>query len=331
MDWNSLIYNGLGSATASIISRLLTHPLDTAKARLQAVHSSSNTVRYKGTLDVLQQTVRREGIMALYGGFGAIVIGGTPGTMLYLCSYDFTKDFLSKLASDDHAIAPRWNLPDFTIHFLSGMIAETVACTVYVPVDVIKERLQVQQNSSSSTSFNYKGSFDAYKQIMKLEGFSGIYKGYGATLASFGPFSAFYFLFYEKAKSSAQVYRGVFHGNDKNHSTTDSSSSLIHSMDSLPFPYIVLCSSLAGAMAAWLTSPLDMAKLRLQIQRGSQSKSYRNMIDCLLQTYNQEGLTGLWRGAGARVIHFAPATAITMSCYEQCRAYYAQHLQFRNF
>jgi len=318
MDWNNLIVNGFGSATASIISRLVTHPLDTAKARLQSYNSSNSGVRYKGTIDVLRRTAQTEGISALYGGFGAIVVGGTPGTMIYLCSYDICKDYLTKLSSD--ADESRWTLPDFSVHFLSGMLAETVACTVYVPVDVIKERCQVQQNISSppsSTSFNYKGSVDALKQILKSEGLRGIYKGYGATLASFGPFSALYFLFYEKAKVLAQRYHGI-------------SDPKFSRADSLPFAYTVVSSSSAGALAAWITSPLDMAKLRLQIQRGTKNPSnlvYTSMMDCLVQTYKVEGLRGLWRGSGARVLHFAPATCITMTVYEECRIFYAQVLQ----
>jgi len=318
MDWNNLVYNGLGSATASIISRILTHPLDTAKARIQTTSNAdkNSTTRYKGTVDVLRRTIQTEGVLALYGGFKAIVIGGTPGTMLYLCSYDICKDYLS---------TTRWNMPDFSVHFVSGMVAETIACVVYVPVDVIKERLQVQQNIPSiSSTFQYKGSYDALKQILKSEGLGGIYKGYGATLASFGPFSALYFVFYEKTKSLAQRYHGTFLN------TNLQSSTHAQNADSLPFPYIVACSSAAGAAASWLTSPLDMAKLRLQIQRGSNNNAsnplYRNIIDCLTQTYKGEGLAGLWRGAGARVLHFTPATCITMSVYEQCRAYFASHI-----
>jgi hypothetical protein len=75
-------------------------------------------------------------------------------------------------------------------------------------VDVVKERLQVQSifvprptspsNSSSSASARrYNGSIDALNKIMREEGLRGIYKGYGATLLSYGPFSALYFMFYE--------------------------------------------------------------------------------------------------------------------------------------
>jgi len=83
MNQHDLLVNALGSATAGIMSRLLTHPLDTAKARLQAPVSVN--VRYRGPIDALYRTFRKEGIKGLYRGFGAIVVGGTPGTMIYLC------------------------------------------------------------------------------------------------------------------------------------------------------------------------------------------------------------------------------------------------------
>ena len=42
-------------------------------------------------------------------------------------------------------------------------------------------------------------------QIMVYEGIAGLYRGYGATLASFGPFSALYFVFYERVRGWAGI------------------------------------------------------------------------------------------------------------------------------
>lgn len=92
----------------------------------------------------------------------------------------------------------------------------------------------------------------------------------------------------------------------------------------LPLPWIILSSASAGALASFLTSPLDMAKLRLQIQRGNGNKGivYKGIVDCLRQAYRQDGIIkGLFRGAGARVLHFVPATTVTMTCYESCRSF----------
>lgn len=77
------------------------------------------------------------------------------------------------------------------------MFAETIACMIFVPIDVIKERRQVQ---SDLKTFSYSSDIDAIRQISKVEGVRGMYKAYGATVFSFGPFSALYFMFYEHIK-----------------------------------------------------------------------------------------------------------------------------------
>jgi hypothetical protein len=317
----SLIANALGSAAAGIIGRIFTHPLDTAKARLQAPGEIFAN-RYQGPIDVLVQTSRNEGIRGLYRGFGAVIVGGTPGTVVYLCSYDIAKTRLPQLASNDNSYNDTRQDGNFVVHFCSGMIAETVACLIYVPVDVIKERMQVQQAShANNTGTYYRNFFDAISQISRNEGLAGIYRGYGATLMSFGPFSALYFVFYEKAKAMT-----------RNHwLTQDTPLEETHLTSeyrmNIPFHWIVICSASSGALASWLTSPLDMAKLRLQVQRGksyeletSSTTHYRGVIDCLRHSMQTGGMRGLFRGAGARVLHFAPATTITMSTYEFCRS-----------
>lgn len=183
----NIISNALGSAAAGIIGRIVTHPLDTAKARLQSLSGAS----YRGPADVLIQTFRSEGIRGLYRGFPTVIAGGTPGTIIYLCGYDIFKDQIS--AAFNPTKNGQKNGDSFVVHFTAGILAETVACVIYVPVDVIKERLQIQ---SSKDSLQYKGGWDALVKICKTEGPLGIYKGYGATLASFGPFSALVCIFH---------------------------------------------------------------------------------------------------------------------------------------
>ena len=304
----SFFITSLSSATSSIISRLVTHPLDTAKARLQVPISVKNcafgsNMMYNGISDVIKKTYMGEGVKGLYRGFGVILVGGTPGTMIYLGCYEKFRDKIDFGRLEQN----------FITHFASGILAETVACIIYVPVDVIKERLQVQSLSpkihANEKRFTYTGSFDAATKIMKYEGLRGLYKGYIPTLVSFGPYSALYFMFYEMAKDKVSQF--------------NRSRSL---PSDLLFWQIVCVSAGSGALASWLTSPLDLAKLRLQIQRSNYNKGsstevlYKGIADCLYQAYNLDGgLRGLFRGALARVIHFVPSITITMSCYETFR------------
>jgi hypothetical protein len=62
--WEPIVSNALGSAGAGILSRILTHPLDTVKARLQAEGHS-----YRGPFEALQKTYTLEGLGGLYRGF----------------------------------------------------------------------------------------------------------------------------------------------------------------------------------------------------------------------------------------------------------------------
>ena len=193
----------------------------------------------------------------------------------------------------------------FAAHFISGLLAETLSCMLWVPIDVVKERLQVQSNASSGVG-KYKGNIHAVKTILRTEGFRGVYKGYGATVASFGPFSALYFMFYEKLKAlSPRVWK-----------VEDSSQ--------LPFESALLSGAVAGGMASLLTNPLDMAKLRIQVQRGNRTSpafqfNYRNIVHGVSEIARKEGPRGLFKGAGARIAFHAPATAITIALYEECK------------
>lgn len=84
-----------------------------------------------------------------------------------------------------------------TISFSAAIIAEVVSCVIWLPVDVIKERLQVQ---NLLKTYHYKNSWDAAIQISKNEGFLALYKAYGATILSFGMFGGINLACYEKCK-----------------------------------------------------------------------------------------------------------------------------------
>jgi hypothetical protein len=81
---------------------------------------------------------------------------------------------------------------------------------------------------------------------VKNEGLRGLYRGYVATLSSFGPFSALYFLIYEESKAFTARYK---------------QSTIYSASDNF------ICATAAGAFASFLTNPLDLGKLRFQVQR----------------------------------------------------------------
>merc|ERR1712216_401504 len=221
---NSMWVTVGASALAGIIGRTPVHPLDTCKARLQ-VQTSIGATSYRGMIDAAQRILAAEGWRGLYRGFPMAAAGSIPGTAMYLGGYEALKERLAPVCGTG-----------FVTHFAAGFGAETMSCLVWVPVDVVKERLQVQRPGDA---MGYSGTVDAISTIWRSEGVRGVYKGYGATLLSFGPYSAFYFLFYEQLRLIA------------------TSTCHVAAAQDLPSWATLACASSAGALAALVSNPLD--------------------------------------------------------------------------
>jgi hypothetical protein len=297
-----------------------------------AERSGGDSVVYRNWTHGLRVVARTEGLRGLYRGLGPTMLGSMPASCLYFTTYDLVK---SRLMQSEGT--------PFEEAMVGGMTAELVSCLIWVPVDVIKERMQIQvfdpARASASVSGSvigprvepvpsapaagsaagspggrapfYKDGGDAVRKILRSEGVTGLYRGYGATVLSFGPYSALNFMMYEQLK--AMFEKRLDARPKKRH------------MAEMPTAVYVLCGSLAGATAALVTNPLDLVKLRLQVQRqgpyvqGSPER-YRHMGDGLVKLWRREGLRGYLRGAGARVAFSAPSAAVNLALFEELQA-----------
>jgi hypothetical protein len=107
-----------------------------------------------------------------------------------------------------------------------------------------------------------------------------------------------------------------------------------------PHLYLVCNDSaaLAGGIASYITNPLDLAKLRLQVQRSTKiatAASTGNVQAAALSNTQSEvvsttyamlkhliktgGFLSLFRGGFTRAFFHAPNTAITMTVYEKLK------------
>jgi hypothetical protein len=307
-DRASLV-SAISGIIGSTCGKAFSHPIDTVKARLQ-VTSGATLNKGQGSviLNVANDVIKSEGVRGLYRGLPTALIGGIPGAFMYFGAYEFWKNHTLKIEYfKNHS---------FISYLTAGIFAETCACMVFVPTDVLKERLQVQ---TKLKMYEYKGDLNALVQVLKTEGFRGIYKAYPATVFSFGPFSALYFTFYEKLK-------GLFVDNE---ASTYLSKVKEKSHVQIGFFQSMFWSMIAGAGASFITNPLDMVKLRLQVQRGTKASSgmdanpfvYKHMLDGLIQITKNEGPLALWNGSIARVWTHFPTVAIAMSVIEATKPY----------
>lgn len=131
---------------------------------------------------------------------------------------------------------------------MTGFLGDLAASVVYVPSEVLKTRLQLQgryNNPFFHSGYNYRGTVDAARTIVRHEGFSALFYGYKATLYRDLPFSALQFMFYEQGQSWARAWKD--------------------SRD-IGWHLELLTGAAAGGLAGTMTCPLDVVKTRLQTQ-----------------------------------------------------------------
>jgi solute carrier family 25 thiamine pyrophosphate transporter 19 len=175
---------------------------------------------------------------------------------------------------------------------------------VIAPLDVIKIRLQLQIHSlSDPTSYRgvngpvYKGTLGTFKQILREEGITGLWKGnIPAELL---------YLTYGSVQFSAYTY-------------------ISQLLETIPAPYTppgsvasFLSGATAGAAATTATYPLDLLRTRFAAQ--GKDRVYTSILESIRHVAQHEGPTGFFRGLGAGVSQIVPYMGLFFASYESLK------------
>ncbi|KAG6844633.1 hypothetical protein H0H87_005290 [Tephrocybe sp. NHM501043] len=135
--------------------------------------------------------------------------------------------------------------------------------------------------------------------VFRNEGISAFYVSYPTTLAISIPFNAIQFTVYEQLKRFM----------NPSHQYSPSTH--------------IVSGAAAGAVAAAVTTPLDVAKTILQTRGTSVDSDIRNcrgMADAFRVIWRRDGLKGFGRGLTPRVLTIMPSTALCWLSYEFFKA-----------
>ncbi|KAG9049591.1 carnitine transporter [Tulasnella sp. UAMH 9824] len=281
-NFKSFTSGGVGGVAAVLVG----HPFDLTKTRMQTAPAGT----YTGALDVVKQTLARDGLKGMYRGMGPPLVGVTPIFALSFWSYDVGKKLVY------------WATPDRQSNALStaelafaGFFSAVPTTLVAAPAERIKVVLQVQGQGRPDGT-NYKGPLDAVRGLYKEGGLRSIFRGSAATLARDGPGSAAYFVAYELAKKAL--------------TPKDQPSSQLN------LGAIVLAGGTAG-IAMWsIAIPPDVIKSRIQ---SAPHGTYNGFIDCIRKTIAKDGVKALWKGFGPAMARAFPANAATFVGVEASR------------
>lgn len=126
-------------------------------------------------------------------------------------------------------------------------------------------------------------------------GLRGLYKGASACLARDVPFSAIYFPTYNHLK------KNLF-----GESQTKK----------LGILQLLTAGAIAGMPAAYLTTPFDVIKTRLQVEARKGETSYTGLTHAAKTILKEEGATAFFKGGPARIMRSSPQFGFTLAAYE---------------
>ncbi|KAJ0975642.1 hypothetical protein J5N97_017607 [Dioscorea zingiberensis] len=182
------IFVKIASGTFSgAIATAITNPTEVLKVRLQM---NSNSRR--GPIGEIRKILSEEGLKALWKGVGPAMARAGALTGSQLATYDESKQALLRWTHLEEG---------FHLHLISSCIAGTVGTLVTAPMDMIKTRLMLQQESKGT--IRYRNAFHCAYQVTVTEGFHSLYKGGFATFARLGPQTAIIFVVCEKLRELA--------------------------------------------------------------------------------------------------------------------------------
>lgn len=166
----------------------------------------------------------------------------------------------------------------------SGCVATLLHDAIMNPAEVVKQRLQMYNSP-------YKSVLDCIVQVYRSEGARAFYRSYTTQLTMNVPFQSLHFMTYEFVQSITNP--------DHRYNP----------------PAHMISGAIAGAIAAAITTPLDVCKTLLNTNPQGEG-SGTGLIHSIRTVYKLGGASGFFRGMTARVLYQMPSTAICWSMYE---------------
>lgn len=218
----------------------------------------------KTRIQSAQGFIKAGGFKGVYNGLQSAAVGSAPGAAAFFVTYDSMKRIWSDGKHLGGSHPPQGSGNAQVVHMAAASVGEVVACLFRVPTDNVKQKIQAGQ---------YQSTWNAFKAVYSSR---GLYTGYGITLLREIPFSLIQFPLYEELKTRWGTFRR---------------------QDVSPVQ-AATCGSFAGAIAAALTTPIDVVKTRLMLGKGATGHAYTGVSDVVREVVRDKAL---FRGVAPRV------------------------------
>ncbi|KAF9469805.1 mitochondrial carrier domain-containing protein [Collybia nuda] len=281
-------YSFVQGGIAGAFGATIVYPIDMGKMQNQR-STVVGQLLYKNSIDCAQKIFRNEGFLGFYRGLGPQLVGVAPEKAIKLTVNDIIRG--RAMDPETGRIKLGWEL------FAGGMAG---GCQVIFtnPLEIVKIRLQIQGEAAKVEGAVPKGAVHIIRQL----GILGLYRGASACLLRDIPFSAIYFPAYMHLKKD--VFNEGYNGKQ------------------LSFLETLGSAAMAGMPAAYLTTPADVVKTRLQVEARKGQTHYKGLQDAFFKIYKEEGFKALFKGGPARVLRSSPQFGFTLLGYETLKTFF---------
>jgi len=265
----NLFASFIAGGIACLAIDLLLHPLDTLKTRAQSE----------------QGFFKAGGFSGVYKGIRFVLAGSIPGACVFFVVYEAFKAHF--------AYFPAGSTAEAGIQAIASALGAMVACIVRVPVEVVKQRAQVNLEEK-------KSSFDVYYETIAKEGYRGLFRGFQITVIRDSSFSLLQFPIWEQLKTSYAIYTGIAKAD----------------------PLTGAClGAVAGAIAGFLTTPIDVAKTQMMLAESESIATKLGFFQSLARVASQGGIRGLFKGSIPRMSWISFGGFVFLGVYDASLAY----------
>ncbi|KAI0308272.1 mitochondrial inner membrane protein [Multifurca ochricompacta] len=277
-------YNFVQGGFAGAFGATIVYPIDLVKTRMQNQRSTIvGQLLYKNSWDCVKKVLHNEGFLGFYRGLGPQLVGVAPEKAIKLTVNDLVRG---------RAMDPETGRISLFWEFVAGGTAGGCQVVFTNPLEIVKIRLQIQGEAAKVEGVVPRGAVHIVRQL----GLLGLYRGASACLLRDIPFSAIYFPAYSHLKKD--VFHEGYHGK------------------TLSFFETLTSAAIAGMPAAYLTTPADVVKTRLQVEARKGQPNYKGLVDAFTKIYREEGFKALFKGGPARIIRSSPQFGFTLVAYE---------------
>jgi ornithine carrier protein len=259
-------------------------------------------LRYRGPLDCFAQSVKTDGVLGLYRGITAPLVGAALETS---CLFFFER--MGREAVYETGFAPRGQALPLSALWFTGAFSGVFTSFVLTPVELVKCKIQVPERTDGVVRAPTK-PLAVIRDVFRHQGLRGFWHGQMGTLIREAGGCAAWF---GTKETASEFFR------DRNVKAAKSQVERTRlQSEALPLWQQAVAGAVAGMSYNFLFFPADTIKSRMQTTPIGESTAGQTFSREAVALWRQAGLRGFYRGCGITVIRSAPSSAFIFMVYD---------------